>query len=88
MPTLLDFWITWATVSTPCGCASRIVRPLMLMLPGAVWIGVCGVTRWVCSASAAMNGFIVEPGSKVLVNARLRICAPASRERLAGSKLG
>ncbi len=88
VPTLLDFWITWATVSAPFGCASRIVPPGRLMLPGAVWINVCGVTRPLSSASAMTKGFIVEPGSKVSVSARLRNCPPCSVRRLPGSKLG
>src|SRR6266850_1503977 len=62
VPTLLDFWITSATVSAPCGCASRIVDPVMLIEPGAVWITVLGVTRPDSIAQAAMKGFIVEPG--------------------------
>ena len=60
----------------------------MVMLPGAVWIIVSGVTRPVSSASATTNGFIVEPGSKVSVSARLRSCAPDRLLRLPGSKLG
>ena len=88
VPTLLDFWITSATLNRPCGCASLIVLPVMLMLPGAVWIIVAGVTRPLSSASAMTKGFIVEPGSKVSVSARLRNCAPDRFLRLPGSKLG
>ena len=75
-PTLLDFWITSVTVRLPCGCESVIVEPVSVILPGAVWMTVVGVTRPVSSAQAAMNGFIVEPGSKVSVRARFRTCAP------------
>ena len=51
---------------------------------------VCGVTRPVSSASATMNGFIVEPGSNVSVSARLRSCSPRQvlalvRRRSSGS---
>ena len=53
-----------------------MVEPVSVILPGAVWITVVGVTRPVSSAQAATNGFIVEPGSKVSVSARLRSCAP------------
>ena len=88
VPTLLDFWITSATVSAPCGCASLMVEPPMLMRPGAVWITVLGVTRPVCIASAAMKGLIVEPGSKVSVSARLRNCPLPRLRRSAGAKLG
>ena len=84
VPTLLDFWITSATVSRPCGCASRIVLPVMVIQPGAVWIGVAGVTRPVSSARRTTKGFIVEPGSKVSVSARLRSCAPVRLRRSPG----
>ena len=47
-----------------------------------------GVTRPDSIAHAAMNGFIVEPGSKVSVSARLRSCAPLKLRRSAGVKLG
>ena len=56
VPTLLDFWITSATVSTPCGWASLIVAPLIVMWPGAVWITVSGVTRPVSIAQAGDEG--------------------------------
>ena len=46
---------------------------------------VFGVTLPISSASAAVNGFIVEPGSKVSVNTRLRTMSPASWPRLFGS---
>jgi hypothetical protein len=45
---------------------------------------VFGVTRPVSIAQPAMNGFIVEPGSKVSVIARLRNCAPVRLRRSAG----
>ena len=75
VPTLLDFWITCSTVSSPCGWASLMVLPVMVMRPGEVSITVFGLTRPVSSARPTVNGFIVEPGSKVSVSARLRICA-------------
>ena len=52
--------------------------------PGAVWIGVSGVTRPFSNASATTSGFIVEPGSKESVKARLRSCAPLRFCRLPG----
>ena len=57
----------------------------MVRRPGAVWIAVSGRTRPFSSASATMNGFIVEPGSKVSVSARLRSCAPVRFWRLPGA---
>ena len=83
-PTLLDFWITSLTVRLPCGCESLIVKPLIVILPGAVWITVDGVTRFVSRAQPTTKGFIVEPGSKVSVSARLRSCAPLRLRRSEG----
>ncbi|MCY1548213.1 hypothetical protein D9M68_843090 [compost metagenome] len=83
-PTLLDFWIISLTVSRPFGCASLMVEPPMVRCPGAVWICVVGVTRPLSSASAAMKGFMVEPGSKLSVNTRLRSCAPLRLSRRLG----
>ena len=91
MPTLDDFWITCATVSTPCGWASEMVAVPMVSRPGAVWIGVSKRNLPFSSASAAVNGFIVEPGSKVSVKARLRSCAPVSLTavvRVVGRQIG
>mgnify|MGYP006995914119 CR=1 FL=1 len=56
----------------------------MVMRPGAVWIGVLGLTMPFSSASAAMKGFMVEPGSKLSVSARLRSCSPLRLTRLLG----
>ena len=47
-------------------------------------IGVSGVTSFLSSASEATKGFIVEPGSKMSVSARLRSCAPDRLRRLPG----
>src|SRR5664280_3897943 len=60
-PTLLDFWITSLTVRLPCGCESLMVEPVSVILHGAVWMTVEGVTRLVSSAQPMMKGFIVEP---------------------------
>ena len=49
-----------------------MVEPVTCIFPGAVWMTVSGVTRPLSSAHAATKGFIVEPGSKVSVRARLR----------------
>ena len=76
--------MTWATVSAPCGWASRMVEPVMVMDPGAVSMMVLGVTRPVCSAQAVTKGFMVEPGSKMSVSARFRSCAPLRPERWLG----
>ena len=84
VPTLDDFWITSARVSTPCGWASWMVAAPMVSRPGAVWIGVSKRNLPFSSASAAVKGLKVEPGSNVSVNARLRNCAPARRTRLFG----
>ncbi len=72
-PTFEDFWITCATVSAPCGCASWIVRLPIVSWPGAVWMTLSGFTVPASSAAAAVNGFSVEPGSKRSVTARLRV---------------
>ena len=63
----------------------RYTTEVVLQGPGAVLTIVSGVTRPVSSANAAMKGFIVEPGSKMSVSARLRSCAPLRLLRLAGS---
>ena len=84
VPTLLDFWMTSLTLSTPWGCASVMVEPVMVMRPGAVWIGVSGLTKPFSSAKATANGFMVEPGSKVSVKARLRRFSPLRLTRLSG----
>src|SRR6185503_11387112 len=65
VPTLLDFWITCATVSAPYECASLMVAEAMVSRPGAVWITVSGVTTPSSIAVAAVKGFMVEPGSKL-----------------------
>ena len=62
-----------------------MVEPVSVMRPGAVWITVSGVTRPLSIAQAATNGFIVEPGSKVSVSARLRSCAPVRLRRSPGA---
>ena len=62
-----------------------IVEPVSVMRPGDVWIIVFGVTRPDSSAQAATNGFIVDPGSKVSVKARLRSWAPVRFFRSAGA---
>ena len=84
-PMLLDFWITSATVRSPCGWASLMTNPPMAMRPGAVWITVSGLTRPVSSAHAAISGLTVEPGSKVSVSARLRSCSPVRLRRSDGA---
>ena len=85
VPTLLDTWITCSTVSAPWGCESWMVEPVMVTLPGAVWITVSGLTLPVFSARPMVNGFITEPGSKESVSARLRSCSPVRLRRLFGS---
>src|SRR5687768_10032788 len=61
-PMLEDFWMICVTVSAPCGCASWIVRLPIVMCPGAVWMIVSGRTLPASSATAAVNGFSVDPG--------------------------
>ena len=61
-----------------------IVEPVIVMRAGRGLDHGAGVTRPLSSAQAAMNGFIVEPGSKVSVSARLRSCAPLRLRRSAG----
>ena len=63
VPTLDDFWMTWATVRSPCGCASEIVAEPIVSRTGAQAITVSKRTLSYSSASAAVNGFITEPGS-------------------------
>src|ERR1700674_205510 len=84
LPTLDDFWITCATVRRPLGCESEIVQPPMVSVPGAVWMGVVGVTTPESSAAATVKGFIVEPGSKRSVTERLRVWRPVTLARLLG----
>jgi hypothetical protein len=60
----------------------------MVSLPGAVWMRCCGDTLPASMAAATENGFIVEPGSKVSVNTRLRTAAFCHWSRRFGSKLG
>jgi hypothetical protein len=88
VPTLLDFLITCDRLSIPCGCASLMVEPPIVMRPGAVWMGVLALTKPLSMANAATNGFIVEPGSKLSVRARLRNCSPVRLMRRLGLKLG
>ena len=57
----------------------------MVILPGLVEITVLGVTFFCSSASATVTGFMVEPGSKISVRARLRNCSPVRFLRLLGS---
>ena len=85
MPMLLLFWITSRADSAPCGCASLIGMPLTTTLPGAVLITCSGLMRPVSSAQAITSGFIVEPGSKMSVSARLRSCSPLRSARSPGS---
>jgi len=54
-------------------------------LPGVALISEVGLTRPVSSAQAITKGFIVEPGSKMSVSARLRSCSPVRRARALGS---
>ena len=84
MPTLDDFWITCCTVSAPCGCESLIVQPPIVIVPGAVWMGVSGFTIPASRAAATVKGFIVEPGSKMSVTERLRVWRPVTFARLLG----
>src|ERR1700694_5725720 len=84
LPTFDDFWITCATVRGPFGCESLIVQLPIVIVPGAVWIRVCGVTMPASRAAATGNGFIVEPGSKRSVTERLRVCRPLTFARLFG----
>ena len=63
VPTLDDFWMTSATLSTLCGCESEIVAEPMVKRPGAQSIGVSKRTFPLSSACAAVNGFITDPGS-------------------------
>ena len=72
VPTLLDFWITCATVSDRSGCVSWIVRPLTVYTPPAVLMIVLGLILPASSAVATVNGFMVEPGSNRSVTAWLR----------------
>ncbi len=60
----------------------------MVMRPGVVSITVSGLTRRLLSARPMVKGFMVEPGSKVSVSARLRSCSPVSLPRLAGVVAG
>jgi hypothetical protein len=83
-PTLDDFWMTSATLSAPCGWASEIVALPIVRRPGAQLMMVSKRTLPVSSPRAMVNGFRVEPGSKVSVTARLRSCAPDSPSRLFG----
>src|SRR5437773_12514773 len=83
-PTLDDFWITGAALSTPCGLESLMVQPPIVIVPGAVWMGVSGVTIPASRAAATVKGFIVEPGSKRSVTARLRRLRPVTAARLFG----
>jgi len=56
----------------------------MVMRPPFTLIGVLGVTSPFSSASDTTKGFIVEPGSKVSVSARLRSWPPVRFCRLPG----
>jgi len=72
-----DFWITCSNVSVPTGWASRIVLPEIVSEPGR-WRSSCRPHAPASSAAAAVNGFIVEPGSNTSVSARLRIRSGAT----------
>ena len=63
---------------------SLMVALPILILPGAVWIMVVGVTKPLSSARLMTKGFMVEPGSNVSVRARLRSCSPLRFWREAG----
>ena len=76
--------MTCETVKSPCGCASVIVEVPTVRRPPAVRSTVLGVTMPCSKASAAVNGFMVEPGSKVSVSTRLRIAAGSMWARLFG----
>ncbi|MNH45933.1 hypothetical protein D3C79_1085320 [compost metagenome] len=64
---------------------SEMVEPVTLMRPGVVSIGVSGLNLPVSSAMPTVIGFIVEPGSKTSVIARLRSCSPVRCWRLSGT---
>ena len=85
VPTLLDFWITPSTVSTPWLLVSEMVEPVTVTRPGLVSMMVSGRTRPVSSASPMVKGFMVEPGSNTSVMARLRSCSPVRFWRLSGT---
>src|SRR5574343_342662 len=87
-PIFDDFWITCANVSAPCGCASLIVALPIVILPGAQLMIESNLYLPRSSANAAMKGFMVEPGSKLSVTARLRSWPPESCERLFGLYVG
>ena len=64
--------------STPQASLEFAILPEMVMVsrPGAVWMTVSGVAMPFSIDSAAISGFIVEPGSNESVRARLRSCPP------------
>jgi len=84
VPMFEDFWMICATVSSPIGCESLIVALPVVIVPGAVWICVAGVTTCESSAAATVKGFSVEPGSKRSVTERLRVWRPVTAARLLG----
>ncbi len=47
-------------------------------------MSVSGFTMPASSAAAMVKGFIVEPGSKMSVTERLRVCRPVTFARLLG----
>ena len=83
-PMLLDFWITCCTVSMPLGSASLGAKPPITSEPGVASTSVVGVTRPFSSTVPTMKGFIVEPGSKTSVSARLRNWPPDRWRRSSG----
>jgi hypothetical protein len=88
VPTLLDFWITPSTVSTPWLCVSEMVEPVMVRRPGLVSMTVPGLTRPVSSASANGEGLHGRAGLEGVGQARLRSCSPVRLLALVGHVAG
>ena len=74
-------------IADACGCESPIVAGPMVNL-GGVSITVSGVIKPLSKARAIVNGFMVEPGSKVSVITRLRMTEGSTPCRLFGLKVG
>ena len=85
---ILPILITQDLISTYVFRHDWDAKNLKVMLPGAVWITVSGRTRPAWIDCAAMKGFIVEPGSAVSDNARLRRADTSAAPRCPGTKLG
>ncbi|MCY1368696.1 hypothetical protein D9M69_556940 [compost metagenome] len=88
IPILLDLRSTPATSSVPLRLTSLIVLPWYWKRPLPVSNSVLVVMRPRSNASAAVNGFMIEPGSKVSVMAWLRSLDPWKVSRLFGSNVG